>query len=86
MWCYYENYTKHECISRIEKKLDEVTNNFHGELDYLKNELANISESRKLDCVEITRMPASLKSVSKDMANNVEVQNSIEKNLKKTYK
>ena len=39
--------TKLEGISRLERKLDEVTTNFTGELDYLKAELSNLTEARK---------------------------------------
>ena len=59
---------KLEGIQRLEKKLDEVTINFHGELDILKSELANIAEARKNDGAEIGKIQTSLKAVSRDLA------------------
>ena len=47
---------KLEGISRLERKLEEVTVNFHGDLDILKMELANIAEARKQDGVEINKI------------------------------
>ena len=44
---------KLEGIARLERKLEEVTTNFHGELDYLKAELSNLSEARNRDGAEL---------------------------------
>ena len=65
---------KLEEFSRLEKKLKEVTNNFTGELDYLKTELVNMAEARKQGGVKLTKLQSSLKVVSEDIASNVEVQ------------
>ena len=45
-----------EVISRLERKLDEVTTNFTGELDFLKAEISNLTEARKKDGIELTRL------------------------------
>ena len=42
-------------IKRLERKMDEVSNKFQGELDYLKNELVTMSEARKNDTVGMNR-------------------------------
>ena len=60
-----------------------MTINFHGELDILKSELANIAEARKVDGAEINKIQTSLKSVSKDLAKSSDVQDSIDKRLSK---
>ena len=44
---------KLEGIGRLEKKLEEVTVNFTGELDFLKSELSNLTEARKKDGLTI---------------------------------
>ena len=64
---------KLEGIPRLEKKLEEVTTHFSGELDFLKTEETNLSEARKQDGVELTKLQSSMKEVSKDLANYVEV-------------
>ena len=66
-----EMSAKLEGIGRLEKKLEEATNKFTGEIDYLKRELASMVETRKLDGIEITRIQAALKTVSEDIASNV---------------
>ena len=50
---------KLEGISRLERKLEEVTTNFTGELDFLKTEISNLTEARKKDGAELTRGPRS---------------------------
>ena len=55
---------KLEGIGRLEKKLEEVTTNFTGELDFLKTELANLLEARKNDGVELNRLQASIRGVT----------------------
>ena len=62
---------KLEGISRLEKKLEEVTTHFSGELDFLKTEVTNLSKARKQDGVELTKLQSSIKAVSKDLANNM---------------
>ena len=57
-----EMSAKLEGIGRLEKKLEEVTSNFTGELDFLKTELANLSEARKNDGVELNRLQVFLRT------------------------
>ena len=56
--------SKLEGISRLERKLEEVTTNFTGELDFLKTELSNLTEARKKDGVELSRLQTSIKGVA----------------------
>ena len=56
---------KLEGISRLERKLDEATANFTGELDLLKAELSNLSEARKKDGAELSKLQTSIKGVAK---------------------
>ena len=74
---------KLEGIGRLEKKLEEVTTNFTGELDFLKTEMANLSEARKNDGVEINRLQSSIRGVAKDLKRNEEVQGKIDRKLTK---
>ena len=71
-------------ISRLEKKIDSISSQFKGELDYLKNELALMTEARKKDTIEMNKFTNSLKKVSNDINTNTEVQNRIE-GLNKPY-
>ena len=73
--------TKLEGISRLERKLDEVTTNFTGELDYLKTELSNLTEARKRDGAELTRLQTSIKGVSNDLQKSEEIQGNIERKV-----
>ena len=72
---------KLEGISRLERKLEEVTTNFTGELDYLKAELSNLTEARKRDGAELTRLQTSIKGVSNDLQKNEEIQGNIERKV-----
>ena len=74
---------KLEGISRLEKKLEDVTTNFTGGLDFLKTEIANLSEARKKDGAELTRLQSSINGVSRDLQRNEEVQEKIENKLKR---
>ena len=74
---------KLEGISRLERKLDEVTTNFTGELDFLKTEISNLTEARKKDGAELTRLQTSMKGVSRDLQKNEEVQGNIERKINK---
>ena len=74
---------KLEGISRLERKLDEVTTNFTGELDFLKAEISNLTEARKKDGIELTRLQTSIKGVSKDLQKNEEIQGNIERKVNK---
>ena len=74
---------KLEGISRLERKLDEVTTNFTGELDFLKTEISNLTEARKRDGAELTRLQTSMKGVSRDLQKNEEVQGNIERKINK---
>ena len=65
---------KLEGITRLEKKLEEVTTQFSGELDFLKTEVTNLYKARKQDGAELTKLQSSIKQVSEDLANNVEVR------------
>ena len=70
-------------IGRLEKKLEEATANFSGEMDIIKKELGNLIEARKSDKIELTKLQASVSAVTKDMYKNEEVQSKIEKKLDK---
>ena len=50
-------------------------------MDFLKSELSNLTEARKKDGVELTKLQSSIKAVSKDFAKNEEIQGKIEKKL-----
>ena len=58
-------------IARLETKFDEVKNQVQGELDNLKLELVNISESRKHDAAEMNMIKTSLKKVSTNIENSI---------------
>ena len=70
-------------IGRLEKKLEELTANFTGELDSLKTELANLWEARTNDGVELNRLQASVRGVTDDLHRNEEEQGKIERKLDK---
>ena len=72
---------KLEGIARLERKLEEVTTNFHGELDYLKAELSNLSEARNRDGAELNRLQTSIKGVTNGLQKNEEIQGNIEKKV-----
>ena len=78
-----EMSAKLEGIGRLEKKLEEVTTNFTGELYFLKTELANLTEARKNDGVELNRLQNSFRGVAKDLHRNEETQGKIERKLDK---
>ena len=73
--------SKLEGIGRLEKKLETATNNFTGELDYLKAELSNLTEARKRDGAELTRLQTSIKGVSNDLQKSEEIQGNIERKV-----
>ena len=75
--------SKLEGIGRLERKLEEATANFNGELDYIKTELTNLSDVRQSDKIEINRLQASINNVSKDLQKNEEVQSNIERKIDK---
>ena len=58
---------KLEGIGRLEKNLAKVTSDFHGELDVIKTELANLTDARNKDSVEIKRLQTSFKGFSNDL-------------------
>ena len=55
---------KLEGIYRLEKKLYWVTNQFTGELDVIKSELARIVEARKGGKAEMVTLQASIRNVN----------------------
>ena len=75
--------TKLEGISRLERKLEEVTTNFTGELDFLKKEISNLTEAMKKDGAYLSRLQTSIKGVVKDLQKNEETQNNIERKVNK---
>ena len=74
---------KLEGIGRLERKLEEVTTNFTGELDLIKTELANLKEARNNDGIELNRLQGSVKGIAKDLHRNEEAQGKIQKKLEK---
>ena len=48
---------KLEGIGRLEKNLAQIKTDFHGELDVIKMELANLTDARNKDSAEI-RLPS----------------------------
>ena len=44
---------KQKCIGGLEKKVGEVKNEFHAELDYIKNEIVGLAKAIKLDGMEM---------------------------------
>ena len=65
-----EMSSKLEGIGRLEKKLEEATANFSGEMDIIKTELGNLTEARKSDKIELTKLQASVSAVTKDLYKN----------------
>ena len=63
--------------------MEEISNNFQGELDHLKMELVTMLEVRKSDTVKINRVQASLKSMAKDIELNADAQGRIEQKVEK---
>ena len=70
-------------IGKIDKKLEQIRSDFHGELDVIKTELANLTESRNKDSVEIKKLQTSFKSISNDLHKTQEGQVDIQKKLEK---
>ena len=75
--------SKLEGIGRLEKKLEEVTTNFTGELDLIKTELSNLTEARNNDSAELNRLQSSFRGFSKDLHRNEENQAKIQRKLEK---
>ena len=75
--------SKLEGIGRLEKKLEEVTTNFTGELDLIKTELANLTEARNNDSAELNRLQSSFRGFSRDLHRNEENQEKIQRKLEK---
>ena len=74
---------KLEGIGRLERKLEEVTTNFTGELDLIKTELANLKEARNNDGIQLNRLQGSVKGIAKDLHRNEEAEGKIQKKLEK---
>ena len=74
---------KLEGIGRLEKKLEEVTTNFTGELDLIKTELANLTEARNNNGIELNRLQSSFRGIAKDLHRNEETQGKIQRKLEK---
>ena len=74
---------KLEGIGRLEKKLEEVTTNFTGELDLIKTELANLTEARNNDGIKLNRLQGSVRGIAKDLHRNEETQVKIERKIDK---
>ena len=75
--------SKLEGIGRLEKKLEEVTANFTGELDLIKTELANLTEARNNDSAELNRLQSSFRGFSRDLYRKEENQEKIQRKLEK---
>ena len=74
---------KLEGIGRLEKNLAKVTSDFTGELDLIKTELANLTDARNKDSVEIKRLQTSFKGFSNDLHKTQENQEDIQRKLVK---
>ena len=74
---------KLEGIGRLEKNLAKITSDFHGELDVIKTELANLTDARNKDSVEIKRLQTSFKGFSNDLHKTQENQEDIQRKLVK---
>ena len=70
-------------LGKIDKKLEQMRSDFHGELDVIKTELANLTEVRNVDSVEIKNLQKSFKSISNDLHNAQEGQVEIQRRLEK---
>ena len=46
-------------LGKIDKKLEQMRSDFHGELDVIKTELANLTEARNVDSIEINKLQKS---------------------------
>ena len=75
--------SKLDGIERLEKKLEEVTLNFTGELDMIKMELINLTKATNNDSVEINRLQSLFKGVSKDLNRTQENQEDFQMKLEK---
>ena len=70
-------------LGKLDKKLEKIASDFHGELDVIKTELANLTEARNIDSVEIKKLQTSFKSISSDLHKTQEGQVDIQKKLEK---
>merc|ERR1712240_157530 len=70
-------------LGKIDKKLEQIRSDFHGELDVIKTELANLTEVRNGDSVEIKNLQKSFKSISNDLHKTQEGQVDIQRKLEK---
>ena len=43
-------------LGKLDRKLEKIASDFHGELDVIKTELANLTEARNKDSVEIKKL------------------------------
>ena len=55
-------------LGKIDKKLEQIRSDFHGELDVIKTELANLTEARNIDSVEIKNLQKSFKQICTNSA------------------
>ena len=46
-------------LGKIDMKLEQMRSDFHGELDVIKTELANLAEARSVDSIEINKLQKS---------------------------
>ena len=70
-------------LGKIDKKLEQMRSDFHGELDVIKTELANLAEARSVDSIEINKLQKSFKNISNDLHKTQEGQVDIQKKLEK---
>ena len=74
---------KLEGIGRLEKKLEDATNNFTGELELIKSELTNLKEARNNDGIKLNRLQGSVRGIAKDLHRAEETQGKIERKIDK---
>ena len=70
-------------LGKLDRKLEKIALDFHGELDVIKTELANLTEARNKDSVEIKRLQTSFKGISNDLHKTQEGQEDIQRKLEK---
>ena len=70
-------------LGKIDMKLEQMRSDFHGELDVIKTELANLTEARSVDSIEINKLQKSFKNISNDLHKTQEGQVDIQKKLEK---
>ena len=70
-------------LGKLDRKLEKIATDFHRELDVIKTELANLTEARNKDSVEIKTLQTSFKGISNDLHKTQEGQEDIQRKLEK---